>query len=163
WKVMTDRPTTSGSRSRTSRSTVSATRSWTRMRSATATEWCGSTLPAREVRAPLGIRMATGAMCSNESGIERRRTFTATVLAPRMLRPRARRRLLAGSQAVLGPEREPPQGTLDRGEHACAPGEEDDVTPGDELEAGVASEASQLPATEQNGVGVERTATHRQA
>ena len=48
---------------------------WARMRSATATRWCGSTLPASEVKAPLGMRMATGAMCSKESGIERRRTF----------------------------------------------------------------------------------------
>ena len=34
-----------------------------------------STLPASEVSAPFGMRIATGGMCSNESGIESRRTF----------------------------------------------------------------------------------------
>ena len=36
--------------------------------------WCGSTLPASDASAPLGMRMATGAMCSNESGIDSRST-----------------------------------------------------------------------------------------
>ena len=43
-----------------------------------ATRWCGSMLPASEARAPFGIRIATGGMCSKESGIESSRTFTAT-------------------------------------------------------------------------------------
>src|SRR3989442_6633051 len=64
--------------SRTSRSRVARTVDCTRMRSAMATRWCGSTLPANEARAPFGIRIATGGMCSKESGIESSRTFTAT-------------------------------------------------------------------------------------
>jgi len=32
-------------------------------------------LAASDVSAPFGIRMATGGMCSNESGIESNRTF----------------------------------------------------------------------------------------
>src|SRR5262245_56403789 len=72
---MIDNPTRSGRCCRTSRSTVERTRDWTRMRSATATWWWGSTLPASEVRAPFGMRMATAGMCSNESGIENSSTF----------------------------------------------------------------------------------------
>src|SRR5579859_378705 len=34
-----------------------------------------------EVRPPFGIRIASEGMCSNESGIESRRTFITTVLA----------------------------------------------------------------------------------
>src|SRR5580704_5438946 len=45
------------------------------MRSAIATRWCGSTLAASDASAPFGMRIATGGMCSNESGIEKRRTF----------------------------------------------------------------------------------------
>src|SRR5258705_75533 len=60
WKVITERPTTSGWISRTSRSSVSRTRRWTRIRSATATRWWGSTFPANEAHAgthaPYGIR-----------------------------------------------------------------------------------------------------------
>src|SRR5207249_8235711 len=46
-----------------------------RTRSATATLWWSSTLPASDASAPFGIRIATGGMCSKESGIESRRTF----------------------------------------------------------------------------------------
>ena len=70
WNVMIDRPTTSGRSFATRSRTVPATSCWTRTRSATATWWCGSIFPASEVSAPFGIRMATGAMCSNESGID---------------------------------------------------------------------------------------------
>src|SRR5437667_371102 len=62
WKVMTERPTTSGCRSRTSRSTVPRTRPWARMRSATATRWWASTLPARDVSAPFGMRVVSAGM-----------------------------------------------------------------------------------------------------
>src|SRR5262245_41615809 len=81
WNVITERPTRSGATSRTRRSSVSRTRAWTRMRSATATRWRSSRLPAREVSAPLGMRIATGGMCSNQSGIDRSRTFTASLLS----------------------------------------------------------------------------------
>ena len=47
------------------------------MRSAMATRWCGSTLPASDASAPFGMRIATGGMCSNESGIDSSRTFMA--------------------------------------------------------------------------------------
>jgi hypothetical protein len=40
-----------------------------------ATAWWASTLPASEASAPFGMRMATGGVCSNESGIDSRRTF----------------------------------------------------------------------------------------
>jgi hypothetical protein len=33
-------------------------------------------LPASEVSAAFGMQIATGAVCSNESGIEKSRTFT---------------------------------------------------------------------------------------
>ena len=33
--------------------------------------------PASEASAPFGIRIATGGMCSNESGIDKSRTFMA--------------------------------------------------------------------------------------
>src|SRR5262245_22907029 len=72
---MIDNPTRSGRCCRTSRSTVERTWDWTRTRSATATWWWGSTLPASEVRAPFGMRMATAGMCSNESGMENSSTF----------------------------------------------------------------------------------------
>src|SRR5215510_16265398 len=49
------------------------------MRSATATRWCGSMFPARELSAPFGIRTTTSGMCSKESGIERRRIFTCSL------------------------------------------------------------------------------------
>ncbi len=75
WKVITESPTTAGSRSRSSRSTVSLTRRSTSTRSATATSWCGSRLPASDDSAPLGMRIATDGMCSNESGIESSSTF----------------------------------------------------------------------------------------
>ena len=52
----------------------------TRIRSATATLWWGSTLPASEVRPPLGMRTATVGMCSNESGMASRSTFTTRLL-----------------------------------------------------------------------------------
>ena len=54
---------------------MARTARWTRIRSATATRWCGSTLPASDVNAPFGIRIPTGGMCSNESGIESNRMF----------------------------------------------------------------------------------------
>src|SRR5258705_390586 len=75
WNVMTDRPTTSGSTSSTSRATVDATEDVARMRSAIATLWCESTLPASDARAPFGMRIATAGMCSNASGIESSRMF----------------------------------------------------------------------------------------
>src|SRR5208283_456731 len=40
-----------------------------------------STLPASDVSAPLGIRIATGGMCSKESGMESNRTFIRPVLS----------------------------------------------------------------------------------
>ena len=76
WNVITDRPTTSGWSSRTSRSTVRRTDDCTRTRSATATWWCGSTLPASEASAPFGIRIASVGVCSNESGIDSSRICT---------------------------------------------------------------------------------------
>ena len=72
---MTDKPTTSGSSSRISRSMVWRTLCCTRIRSATATSWLGSTFPASDVRPPLGMRTATVGMCSNESGMASRSTF----------------------------------------------------------------------------------------
>src|SRR5262245_53789976 len=45
------------------------------MRSATETRWPSSTLPASDAKAPFGIRIATGGMCSKASGIESKRTF----------------------------------------------------------------------------------------
>jgi hypothetical protein len=45
------------------------------MRSPIVTQWCGSTLPASEASAPLGMRMPTGGMCSKESGMESSRMF----------------------------------------------------------------------------------------
>src|SRR5688572_3201826 len=75
WNVITDSPTTSGWSSRTSRSTVAITLDWTRMRSATATWWWGSTLPASEASAPFGMRTTIAGMCSKESGIDKRSTF----------------------------------------------------------------------------------------
>src|SRR5262245_50389226 len=48
------------------------------MRSAIATRWCESTLPASDASAPFGIRIATGGMCSNESGIDSSSTFMAS-------------------------------------------------------------------------------------
>ena len=50
--------------------------------------WCGSTLPASDASAPFGIRIVTGGVCSNESGIERSRTFIGTPRCP--ARPRGR-------------------------------------------------------------------------
>ena len=89
WKVITESPTTSGACSRTSRSTTARTCDWTSTRSATATEWWGSTLPASEVSAPFGIRMATVAMCSKESGMASRRTrMRGSYRHPRALAPR---------------------------------------------------------------------------
>src|SRR5262245_1703600 len=75
WKVMIDRPTRSGWRSRTSCSRVERTSRCTSTRSATATRWWASRLPASELRAPFGMRMPTVGMCSNESGIDARRMF----------------------------------------------------------------------------------------
>ncbi len=75
WKVMIERPTTSGSHSAMRRRTVVSTERWARIRSATATRWCGSTLPASEVRAPFGMRTALAGMCSNESGMDISSTF----------------------------------------------------------------------------------------
>ena len=74
---MTDSPTTCGLYCCISRSTVGTTRSCTRMRSATDTWWPGPALPASEASAPFGIRMVSAGVCSNESGIERRRTLIA--------------------------------------------------------------------------------------
>src|ERR1039458_10317000 len=70
-----ERPTTSGSSSRTSRLTVSRTCGSTAIKAATATRCCGSTFPASDVSAPLGIRIACGGMCSKESGMESNRMF----------------------------------------------------------------------------------------
>src|SRR5258705_11533107 len=74
---MTESPTTSGAQSHTSCSTVCRTADCARTRSAMATSWCASRLPASEASAPLGIRMATVGVCSNESGIDSNRTRTA--------------------------------------------------------------------------------------
>src|SRR5262245_47924878 len=75
WNVITESPTTSGFVALSRRSTVSRTRSWTRIRSATDTRWWGSTLPAREPSAPFGMRVVIDDMCSNESGIDNSSTF----------------------------------------------------------------------------------------
>src|SRR5262249_44044124 len=94
WNVITDSPTTSGSISRTSRSIVSRTRRCTRIRSATATRWWGSTFPASEVRAALGMRIAMDGMCSNESGIDSNKMFIGCVVLRAVFEPdRARHRL----------------------------------------------------------------------
>src|SRR5262245_31442119 len=77
---MTERPTRSGWIFFTRCSRVARTELWTNMRSATAIRWCGSTFPAREVSAPLGIRMLTVGVCSNESGIDRSSTFIRAFL-----------------------------------------------------------------------------------
>src|SRR5262249_17977335 len=54
----------------------------------------GSTFPASEARAPLGIRIATGGMCSNESGIDSNKIFIGCSVLPAALKPdRARHRL----------------------------------------------------------------------
>src|SRR5262245_42369595 len=75
WNVMTDKPTTSGWNDVTSCVTVCGTDFCARIRSATATLWCGSALPASEASAPFGIRIVSDGVCSNESGIEKSRTF----------------------------------------------------------------------------------------
>src|SRR5215813_5315099 len=67
---MIESPTRSGSIVFTSSSTVVLTRSCARTRSATATWWCGSMFPASEASAPLGMRIQTVGVCSNESGME---------------------------------------------------------------------------------------------
>src|SRR5262245_54447789 len=75
WNVMTDKPTTSGWNDVTRWVTVCGTDFCARIRSATATLWCGSALPASEASAPFGIRIVSDGVCSNESGIEKSRTF----------------------------------------------------------------------------------------
>src|ERR1700686_4074230 len=47
-------------------------------------------VPANDVSAPLGIRMPTGGMCSNESGMESNRTFIRTCPYAPMRIPQAR-------------------------------------------------------------------------
>src|SRR5687767_8209537 len=79
---MIERPTTSGSNARIRRSTVAATRSWTRIRSAMPTVCPGPTLPASDASAPLGIRIVRAGVCSNESGMENRRTRIPHLTTP---------------------------------------------------------------------------------
>src|SRR5215510_736776 len=59
----------------TSSRTVCGTACWTSTRSAIATSWWASTLPASDASAPFGNRIAKDGVCSNESGIEKSRTF----------------------------------------------------------------------------------------
>src|ERR1044071_8980024 len=56
---------------------VRRTEACARIRSAIATRWCGSRLPASDASAPLGIRTATVGVCSKESGIDRSRIRTS--------------------------------------------------------------------------------------
>ena len=65
----------SGAFAVTSSRTVCGTACWTSTRSATATSWCASTLPASDASAPFGNRIAKDGVCSNESGVEKSRTF----------------------------------------------------------------------------------------
>src|SRR5215475_3186432 len=65
----------SGAFAVTSSRTACGTARWTSTRSATATSWCASTLPASDASAPFGNRIAKDGVCSNESGIEKSRTF----------------------------------------------------------------------------------------
>ena len=67
---MIESPTRSGSIVFISAVMVVRTRACARTRSVTATWWCGSTFPAREASAPLGMRIQTVGVCSKESGME---------------------------------------------------------------------------------------------
>src|SRR5262249_9664441 len=109
WKVMIDRPTRSGCRSRTSCSRVERTSRCTSTRSATATRWWASRLPASELRAPFGMRMPTVGMCSNEAGIDARRMFIWCLngLAAREPEPRTLPRPGSAHEALEGPAEGP--------------------------------------------------------
>ena len=104
WNVMTLSPTTAGAVDCTSSSTVSRTRFWTRIKSATATSCSRSTFPASELSAPVGMRTVTGDMCSNESGIDSSRTF---------IRPHSHSRYPRPSSLATGPPHLRLQGLAD--------------------------------------------------
>ena len=53
-----------------------------------ATSWWGSTFPANDASAPLGIRIASGGVCSNESGIEKRRILMGPDVAIALTSPK---------------------------------------------------------------------------
>ena len=111
WNVITDRPTTSGS--------MLAHQPLDGARHVGAGEnqigdgdaVMGSMLPASDASAPFGIRIATGGVCSNESGIDSSRTFTETSEFGRnRRRPRIVPRLEKPSWGRLGSLSPKPEG-----------------------------------------------------